>query len=369
MKLGFFSPLPPAPTGVADYSAALLPALKRMGAPPADINLYHLGNNQLHRDIYERALREPGVVVLHDALLQHFFLGSLTEQEYVEEFKYNYGAWSESHARSLWRARARSGSDAAYFRYPMLKRIAEVSRAIIVHNPGAAEVVRAHAPNAVIYEIPHLFIPPDAPPAYEVERLRARLRLSGSTFLLAVFGHLRESKRITTVLRAFERVRQDCDIQLLLAGDFASRDLERSLTIGSGILRVPYLPDADFWLYASAVDACINLRYPSAGETSGIAIRLMGMGKAIVLTEGLEISRFPRGSCIPIPPGLAEEEMLADCMYWLATHPYDAQEIGRRAEQHIGTEHSIDQVAKLYWRTLETACYHDRKPVGLTDRS
>ena len=107
MKLGFFSPLPPARTGVADYSAALLGALRRSGAVnlgDGDINLYHLGNNQLHREIYQRALEKPGVVVLHDAVLQHFFLGTLCEHEYVAEFVYNYGRGPK-----IWRASCGAG--------------------------------------------------------------------------------------------------------------------------------------------------------------------------------------------------------------------------------------------------------------------
>ena len=103
MKVGFFSPLPPAPTGVADYSATLLPLLRSCGAveiapEECDVALYHVGNNALHRDIYQRALAHPGVVVLHDAVLQHLLLGMLDSNEYVEEFVYNYG--EDSLARS-----------------------------------------------------------------------------------------------------------------------------------------------------------------------------------------------------------------------------------------------------------------------------
>ena len=123
--------MPPARTGVADYAASLLKALRKLGEVEADaprgsteVNLYQVGNNQLHRDIYARALAEPGVVVLHDAVLQHFFLGSLTEQQYIDEFVYNYGEWTRDQAANLWRRRAASGADAEYFRYPMLRRIA-----------------------------------------------------------------------------------------------------------------------------------------------------------------------------------------------------------------------------------------------------
>ena len=56
MTAGFFSPLPPARTGVADYAAALLAELRRHGrvevAPArSDAALYHLGNNGLHAEI------------------------------------------------------------------------------------------------------------------------------------------------------------------------------------------------------------------------------------------------------------------------------------------------------------------------------
>ncbi len=364
MKVGFFSPLPPARTGVADYSAALLRALQRLGQVavnrPADIALYHLGNNQLHREIYQRALEAPGVVVLHDAVLQHFFLGSLSESDYIAEFIYNYGDWSADLARSLWRQRARSAADPQYFRYPLLRRIAERSLAVIVHNPRASEMVRQHAPDAVIHEIPHLWEPASLPAAFDVIRLRAELGLPAHTFLFGIFGHLRESKRLPAVLRAFQTARGAVDAALLLAGDFVSSDLARSLEpmlVPAGILRVGYTEERDFWRYAAAVDACINLRYPAAGETSGIAIRLMGAGKPVVVTAALETSRFPESACLRVDPGVAEEEMLAQYMVWLARFPVDARAIGQRGSAHIREFHPVERVASLYWQALQD-CYH-----------
>ena len=52
MTVGFYAPLPPARTGVADYAAALLAEMKKHGrveVAPAecDVALYHLGNNCL----------------------------------------------------------------------------------------------------------------------------------------------------------------------------------------------------------------------------------------------------------------------------------------------------------------------------------
>ena len=365
MTAGFYSPLPPAKTGVADYALSLLTALRRRGpveiAPErCDVALYHLGNNPLHADIYARALASPGVIVLHDAVLHHFLLGRLTEAEYIEEFVYNYGEWTRGLAQELWRARASSGTDARYFDYPMLKRIVETSRAVIVHNPAALAAVKRHAPGTPVVEIPHLFEAPALPDVGARVRWRQAHGIPAGAFLVGVFGYLRESKRLFSVLDAFSRLRAgNPDAWLLVAGVFVSSDLERAtaaLLSGPGIARVPYLPEAEFWTAAAAVDACINLRYPGAGETSGIAVRLMGIGKPVIVTEGLETSRFPEGACIRIPGGVAERESLWQHMVLLTSNSEAARVIGQWGSAHVRSLHAVDAIADQYWKTLCEYC-------------
>jgi glycosyltransferase involved in cell wall biosynthesis len=374
LTVGFFSPLPPARSGVADHSAELLRALAPLGAVKvnardADVPLYHLGNNPLHGEIYRHALKTPGVAVLHDAVLHHFFLGGGNEQEYVAEFVYNYGHWSEDLARELWRRRSRSAADPEYFRYPMIKRIVERSHSVIVHNPRAAALVYEHVRGTTVHEIPLLFeLPADLPSRSEAIRWRAQLGVPAGTFLVGVFGYLRESKRLLALLRAFQRARRSADMVLLIAGDFVSSDLARSvepmLRDDAGILRIGYLDEREFWRCASAVDACINLRYPMAGETSAIAIRLMGLGKTVLVSAGEETSRFPEAACVRVDPGQAEEEMLTEYLVWLARCPGDARAIGQRAAEHIGEHHAPAHVAGLYWRAL-TDCYHKGKSASM----
>lgn len=98
-RLAYFSPLPPSPSGIADYSAELLPHLAELaditlfsdqpqagslGLPsyptgdyPArrhafDLPLYQMGNSDRHEAMFEMMMRFPGVVVLHDYFLHHF---------------------------------------------------------------------------------------------------------------------------------------------------------------------------------------------------------------------------------------------------------------------------------------------------------
>jgi glycosyltransferase involved in cell wall biosynthesis len=352
MVVGFHSPLPPARTGVADYSAALLAGLRALGnievgAARADVQLYHMGNNVLHWDIYTRALSEPGIVVLHDALLQHLFMGALDEAQYIAEFVFNYGEWSRDLAVDLWRGKASSGLRKTYYEYPMLKRLAERSRAVIVHNPAAARIVRAHAPNTPVVEIPLLFGGPPCP----IERRR----LDGA-YVFGIFGYLRESKRIMTAIRAFEKVRAIRPATaLLLAGEIMSPDLARAMepVLGkAGIIRLGHMTESEFWGTAAATDACINLRYPSAAETSMIEIQFMGMGKPVMVSSGEETARYPDGACLRVDSGPAEEEMLSEYMLSLRLLPELGATIGRRAKEHIRCRHSVEHAARLYWETL-----------------
>jgi glycosyltransferase involved in cell wall biosynthesis len=356
MRVGFFSPLPPAPTGVADYSAALLSWLRQLGAveiapSECDVALYHVGNNTLHRDIYQRALTHPGVVVLHDAVLQHLLLGTLDQDKYVEEFVYNYG--DRELGRQLWEQRARSGADVRYFMHPMLKRIVTASRAIIVHNPAAAKLVREHAPHARVFEIPHLFQRPALPSAEETMRFRESLGLTPETLLIGAFGHQRETKRLSVLLRAFQRA--GTNARLLVSGEFVSTAFENAISPllqHPGIIRTGYLPEPELWRYAAATDVCINLRYPSAAETSGIAIRMMGIGKPVVFTASDALARIPANACLRLDVGPEEEPMLAGYIAWLAGNREAGLEIGRRAAAHIAQCHDPEKVAREYWNAL-----------------
>ena len=350
---------------MADYSAALLAELRKHGrvevAPKrCDVALYHLGNNELHAGIYRRALETPGVVVLHDAVLHHFLLGQLDERAYIEEFVYNYGEWNRGLARELWRGRAASGADSRYFQYRMLKRVAERARAVVVHNPAAARAVRDHAPEARVVEIPHLFVPPQLAGEAESIRYRQRLGIETGAFLFGVFGYLRESKRLVTVLEALREARREVPrAALLVAGQFVSCDLERAvapLLTGPGVYRLAHLAEPEFWRAAAAVDACISLRYPAAGETSGITIKFMGIGKPVMVTASEECSRFPEDACIRIAPGLAERESLRQHMILLTSMDKVASAIGERGAGHIRAHHHVEVVAKVYWGLLCECC-------------
>ncbi len=351
----YFAPTPGSRSGVADYAETLRRALEPFG--PLPVPLYHLGNNPLHGEIYETALRRSGLAVLHDAVLHHFLLGHLSRSEYIEEFVYNYGEWRRGLAEELYAERGSSGSDVRYFRFPMLRRIVERSRAVIVHNPGAASLAREHGAGEV-HVIPHFFEPTSVDAAEPVY-FRDRLGIGQGVTLFGIFGYLRESKRVIPSIRAFRKLHEvNPNTALLLAGEPVSADLSRLLETEAshkGIYRRPHLSERELQTACAAVDCCINLRYPAAGETSGIAIRMMGIGKPVILSESEAIADIPTFACLRVTPGVAEAAELFHHMSMVAAFPWLAREIGDAAARHIKERHSLPDVCRKYWQVLHLA--------------
>ena len=371
LEIAWVSPLPPAPSGVAEYSARLAQALSAratvepIASPdPASLGrydacVYQIGNNALHRAAYRAALEVPGVTVLHDAVLHQFLLGELSQQEYIAEFVYNYGEWLRDFAQELWRERAH-WAERRYFDYPLIRRLVESSRAVIVHNPKARRLAieaAGQGPGAPeVVEIPHFVELPALPDEAGVAAVRQRLGVPGDTVLISCFGYLRPPKRLRSL---FEAARQlPVPYRILLVGTFVSPEYEEALETylqDPRVIRVPYVPDDEFWRLAAATDICVNLRYPSAGETSGVALKLMALGKPVVVTSGEEVSHFPALAVVRVDAGPAEVEMLAHYLYALASEPTMRRTIGQHAAGHIQKHHALDAAAAKYLEVIRRA--------------
>src|SRR5947209_11950425 len=84
MRVSYYSPMPPERTGIAHYSAMLVPELRKRvdlavissghRQPATGNRIYQLGNNPHHEWIYVEAMKTPGVVVLHDVVLHHLIV-------------------------------------------------------------------------------------------------------------------------------------------------------------------------------------------------------------------------------------------------------------------------------------------------------
>lgn len=174
MKINWFSPLPPAITDVADYTAWILPALKEHaevvlwtdqtewdsnlekigpvryydidqvpwdGLNEGDLSFFNIGDNPLfHSTMWQVSRRHSGIVILHDLSLQHLFLGIYKEylkdrNGYLEEVAFYYGQQGRECATRVWDSRLIP--DDVMEGFPLTTLALEQARGVIVHTRKA----------------------------------------------------------------------------------------------------------------------------------------------------------------------------------------------------------------------------------------
>jgi glycosyltransferase involved in cell wall biosynthesis/SAM-dependent methyltransferase len=362
MRVAFFSPLPPTRSGIADYSEALIEALRQhaelevySSAPatfdPArfDIALYQLGNNGHHDFVYEAALEHPGVVVMHESNLHHLIAEMTIKrgdwERYIGECEYNGGPEAGIFAE---RVRAlETGPN--YEGLPLTRRILETSRGLIVHSRFLENEMREaqfHGPVAVI---PHgAWIPVGARGDF-----RDRLGLDEATPLIGIFGFLKPYKRIAESLRAFRRlVRLVPNARLILVGEahpeLLLAPMIRSMGLSANVRLLGFTPMAHFVGYLSACDIVLNLRYPTVGESSGTLLRSLGLGKAVLVSDIGSFREYPDDVCLKVPVGPGEEDLIFEYLNLLITRPEVATAMGERAKEFVARECNWDAVAGRY---------------------
>ncbi len=367
MRVAFFSPLPPARSGISDYSAALIEALQPLAEletfsdrgkafEPArfDVALYQIGNNGHHAFVYEAALRHPGVVVMHESNLHHLIADITIKRgdwdSYLKECEYNGGAGARAHGERV--RRMETGPD--YDGLKMTRRLLEAARGVVVHSRFMEGEMRAAGYPGPVAVIPHgAWIPEADRNAY-----RHKLGIGEVTPLAGIFGFLKPYKRIAESLRAFRRLtRLVPDARMILAGephpDLPLAPLIRSLDLSENVRVLGFTPPEDFVGYLAACDIVLNLRYPTVGESSGTLLRALGLGKATLVSDVGSFREFPDDVCLKAPAGAGEENAIFEYLNLLTSRPDVARAMGARARDYVARECNWAAVARRYAEFLE----------------
>lgn len=392
MRLAYFSPLPPLRSGIADYSSELLPflaahaeidvwvgpdqpVLTRIGPLRVidygqrharlrelrsyDAIIYHLGNNAMcHAAAYEVFCAFPGVVVLHDFVLHHFFLGYHAQLQqrpdrYVAAMEYSHGSAGGTMAqRILAEPHLLREVDAQH--YPLNRHVLDLATGVIVHSDFTQALVRATHPALPTKKIQHYAKP--LPSLESIGTLRARYGVPEGTVILGSFGDFAPAKRIDVALRAIARLERR-DILFLLVGTLGTglSDLIASLGLGEVVRCVEWV-DLDLLNdYLRLTDIVVNLRYPAMGETSGAATRALAAGKACVVTDDGWFSELPDDCVVKTRLGDGEEDMVVECLRRLVDNEALRRQLGENAARHMREHHALNRVAGEYIEFLQRA--------------
>lgn len=386
--MAIVGPLPPLRSGIADYTRDLLPYVARdfdvevfvdehqpsldgtvdprtVVRPARELALhydrfrhvvYQMGNNHHHRFVLELAVRLPGVVLLHDVVLHHLYeeiAGREDEwEEYHHALRRSYGRAGDLLLRTK---RWRMASALENFAFPLFEAVGAASRGILVHSEAAREEVERRLPPVAVGRIPM-----GIPLAEPMDRSAARhlLGVGESEVLVGAFGFLVPTKRLDVLAAGLRRARTAAPrIRLVLIGEespgvrlaeiFTAEEFRSGVVSHRG-----YVPSEEYRRWMAATDVAVNLRYPTAGETSASLLRLLGEGKCTLVTACRQFLEIPSDAVVHVPLGDDEESTLAQELVALAHDAERRRRIGEAARSFVAVEHSMEAARAAFREAL-----------------
>ena len=384
-RIAYLSPLNPSPSGISDYSEELLPYLAQYAEitpyvedslrptntdlvramdvrpigkferdhrrRPFDAILYHIGNSPVHASIWRALQRVPGVVVLHEFVLHHFMLNyAATVRRDVESYRAEaarrYGAEGERVANLMLHGRFTE----AAFDLPFCEPVLDAADGLIAHSRFVLGQVAATRP-----ELPAALVPMGVPLPAVIARdtARARRGLPADAPILASFGHINPYKRLGAVFRALHVLRESYpNLRYLLVGSASPNYDVCAAVERAGLADVVtitgYVDREAFEDYVAAADICVNLRHPTAGETSASLLRLLGAGRPTLVTASGSFAELPQGVAAQVDADASEGELIVAYCRLLLDRPALAAQLGASAREYVAREHSLEGAAAGY---------------------
>jgi glycosyltransferase involved in cell wall biosynthesis len=395
-RLAFVGPFPPATSGVADYDERVVAALQRsvdvdcfaecdvtqVSCEPVagvrrfpvdglgrifspagyDSVVYAIGNSRLHIKTFERALRYPGVVWLHDACLAGLYLtraGLYLPGVPTERIDFD-AARAQMRAalhRCMGDAAPDLGDDwwkpEAYVEAGafMLEEVVHTARAIVVSTEVARATVLANCPEA-----PPVYVLPLAVPA------RSAAPVAGDgTIWIVTLGVVSEVKRPDDLVRAFARVpsaSSGVPAKLAIVGNVEPayaedlRALAVTLGVGDAVVVTGHVAPDEYIAWAQRSSLVVQLRTRSIGEGSATVADALADGKAVITSVGAA-AEYPTGTVQYVDPTITVEE-LATRIGALLDDPDRRAALGEAARR-FATAHTFDDVATAVLRILSEA--------------
>lgn len=394
LPIDLVSPLPPVRSGIADYCADLLPHLAErcdlrlvhLPGQPIDpairgrypvielaeagrdgrLPLYQMGNNPWHYEIWQRALELPGILTLHDLVLHHFLIERTVKLHDFEAYRQaladDHGWIGDAAGRPI---RWPGGSGrASQFSLPAHRALLSRQIGVLTHSEWAREILEEEIPGLRVRSLP-MGVPlgPLADPAAGAA-FRRRHGLPLGAKLIGAFGFQTPMKRTEVLIDAL----QDdalAGAHLMVAGEvspiYGLANYARLVGVEERVHFLGYLPFEEWEAGIAAVDLCLNLRYPTAGETSASLLRILAVGKVAIVSDYAQSADLPDSVAIKVPVGDGERQVLIEKVAELLHDEPKLRRLEREARLYIAREHRLEDSAAAIvaaceaWRGLPPA--------------
>ena len=393
MTINWFSPVPPTRSSIAMDTAAVLPALSRRAqivvwtdqatwaqsleehaevrrydpfALPweeinaADLSVYHLGNHTgYHAPIWQVSRNHPGLIVLHDVNLQHFFAGLadeglLSRREYLQMMALDHPSDGERLGEAV--LACRLSPDEVCGDCPLTAAAIESALGVAVHTENGRAAVAAFS------DLPVAYVPLFAIPETSLEEPPLRkAKPEGVPYRIIIFGFLGSNRRLESVVTALHqfggRDRFRLDVYGPIAREKSFLQLVRELDLRRFVTVHGFVSDARLIEALKRSDLAINLRNPTMGEASASQLRIWQQGLPSLVTDIGWYATLPKEIVAFVRPE-AEDEDLRRHLSDFLEEPERYYELGRNGRRYVNEHHSqaayVDGLMNLIGAAMES---------------
>jgi glycosyltransferase involved in cell wall biosynthesis len=340
MRIAWFSPLPPDRSGIAAYSAELLPMLSarhqieafvddgegepglraahtipgitirgafdfawRHATAPFDVCVYQIGNQLCHNYMWPYLVRYPGLVVIHDGQLHHARAAGLIKRRRFEEYRAEFAYCHPSAPPALHELVISGMGEAVasmYFDHPMVRIPVEAARVTAVHNSVLAEELSASVPDSTVVAIRQgVHDVSDAAGGRQMS-LRHSWGIPDDAVVFVAFGRATPEKRLGAAVKAMGQIRAsglEPQPWLICVGDrpdyYDVRQDAATAGVEDHVVVTGYVDGEGLGRYLALADACVCLRWPTGRETSAAWLRCVAAGKPTIVSDLSHLTDVP----------------------------------------------------------------------------
>ena len=398
-KLAFISPLPPASSGISDYSAELLSELTRhyeidvivdqdhindsfveanckirhadwfkSNFSEYDRAIYHFGNSSHHQYMFDLLELCPGVVVLHDLYLSgiqaHLELNGMSDTWSQELYK--FGGYSTLSKRFL-----ESEIKNVINEAPCNSFVFDNSLGLIFHSQTALQMMKnwyGNVANDYCDIIPLL-----RTPSVDIDRdsVRASLDIKPTDFVICTFGVIHSNKMNHRLLNAWlsSNLAKDENCILVFVGDNVDEIYSHKLSNiirDSGLskrIRITNRVDKKTYKnYLSSADMGVQLRDKSHGETSAAVLDCMNYGLPTIVNKNGSMAELDDKSVWKIIDNFTDKQ-LVEALESLWEDSAMREKMGEIAKTDILHNHSPRYCANQYFASIEK--FYQKSSTGI----
>jgi glycosyltransferase involved in cell wall biosynthesis len=238
-----------------------------------------------------------------------------------------------------------------------------MSEALIVHNRYSYNRLAADYTGLRVKLIPHATPRRNLPS--DPAALRAKYGFRPDDLILASISTIAHNKRLDLTFAAIRRAHAKYPklrFVIVGAGELGNRaGLIQRYGLRDCVVQTGWVTSQQYLDYIDLADVAIDLRYPTAGETSGSALRAMQAGKPLVVSEQGSFLELPDEACIRLPIGGADADAVYAALDSLLSNPDRRLRMGAAGREFAHSRLQIEQAAASY---LELAREVASQPKG-----